>query len=203
MSFIILRNLKLRKPHVEATNCVFEDFVSVPCYSAACANVCAAASVRSCVCFYQYEGGKHAIAAACLFSLAIFSCWPCQGPHNHPPTVGSSGLQYNGRPQTPVINLCHLFIHPAKHTCSPLGLPTTPSMSKTHATQWTCTCFVVQKDNTRRVPGTYSSKSVPCCVYLNLVLIQTTIAISNVPLYLHVCIITLYCHQSKQHNTAV
>lgn len=45
--------------------------------------------------------------------------------------------------------------------------------------------FVVQKDNTKRVQGDYWSKSVPCCVYLNLVLSQKRIfAMSNVPLYL-------------------
>lgn len=137
--------------HVEATNCEFEDFASVQCSMCKC--VCGCVCTRMCVCvFLSIRGRKRAIAAACLFSLAIFSCWPCQGPHNHPPTVGSSGLQYNGLTQTPVINLCHLFIHPAKHTCSPLGLPTTPNMSKIHATQWTCTRFgiLLYKKTTRR-----------------------------------------------------
>lgn len=30
---------------------------------------------------------KHTLAA-CLFSLVIFSCWPCQGPHNDPGWAG-------------------------------------------------------------------------------------------------------------------
>lgn len=80
-----------------------------PWYSAVCGGLCVSLSIT---------GRKQAIAAACLFSLAIFSCLPCQGPHNHPPTVGSSGLQYNGLQQTTVIHLCHVFIHPVKHTCS-------------------------------------------------------------------------------------
>lgn len=91
-----------------------------------------------CMCVFLSIGRRtYAIAAACLFSLAIFSCWPCQGPQNYPPTVGSSGLQCIGLLQTWVINLCHLFIHLTKHTCSPPLLPTTPDVSKIHATQWT------------------------------------------------------------------
>lgn len=97
-----------------------------------------------CLCaFLSIRGRKPATAAACLFSSAIFSYWPCQGPHNHPPTVGSSGLQYNGLQQTPVIHLCHVFIHPVKHTCSPLMPPAAFNMSKIHTSQWTWTCFGV------------------------------------------------------------
>lgn len=89
-----------------------------------------------CVCL-SIRGRKHTIAAACLFSFAIFSFWSCQGPLKHPPTVGSSGLQCNGQLQTGIINLCHVFIHSTKHTCSPLMLPASPNVSKIHTTQWT------------------------------------------------------------------
>lgn len=93
-----------------------------------CPNV--AGSVQ-CVCvILSIRERKHIIAAACLFSLAIFSHCPCEGPHNHSPTVGSSGLQYNSALWTRVINLCHLFIHPAEHTCSLPVLPTTPMCQK-------------------------------------------------------------------------
>ena len=53
-------------------------------YSAANVWVCVCGCVRefSCV-FLSIRGRRHAVAAACLFSLAIFSSWPCQGPHNH------------------------------------------------------------------------------------------------------------------------
>lgn len=99
---------------------------------------CTWACMHVCMCVFLSIGRRtYAIAAACLFSLAIFSCWPCQGPQNYPPTVGSSGLQCIGLLQTWVINLCHLFIHLTKHTCSPPLLPTTPDVSKIHTTQWT------------------------------------------------------------------
>lgn len=49
-------------------------------------------SVHVCVVFLSIRGRKHTIPAACLFSLAIFSWWSCQGPHNHPPT--RSGQQW-------------------------------------------------------------------------------------------------------------
>lgn len=83
--------------------------------------------------FWSIKGRKHPIAAACLFPLAIFSYRPCQGPHIHPPTVGSSSsLRYNGPWQTVVINPCRLFIQPMKNTCSPLMLPAESHMSKIH-----------------------------------------------------------------------
>lgn len=69
---------------------------------------------------------------ACLVPLAIFSHRPCQGPHIHPPTVGSSSLRYNGPWQTTVINPCRLFIQPMQNTCSPLMQPAASHMSKTH-----------------------------------------------------------------------
>lgn len=89
--------------------------------------------VFSCLWVYgSIRGREQPIARACLFPLAIFSYWPCQGPHIHPPTVGSSGLRYNGPWQTTVINPCHLFIQPLKNTCSPLMLPAVPNMLQIH-----------------------------------------------------------------------
>lgn len=89
--------------------------------------------VFSCLWVYgSIRGREQPIARACLFPLAIFSYWPCQGPHIHPPTVGSSGLRYNGPWQTTVINPCHLFIQPMKNTCSPLMRPAAPNMLQMH-----------------------------------------------------------------------
>lgn len=103
---------------------------------ATASGACFVLFVCVCVCL-SIRGRKHTIAAACLFSFSIFSFWSCQGPHKHPPTVGSSGLQCNGQLQTGIINLCHVFIHSTKHTCSPLMLPASPNVSKIHTTQWT------------------------------------------------------------------
>lgn len=117
----------------------------MPWHSAVCSNVLVrVGATASGACFVLFvcvrlsiRGRKHTIAAACLFSFAIFSYWSCQGPHKHPPTVGSSGLQCNGQLQTGIINLCHVFIHSTKHTCSPPMLPASPNVSKIHTTQWT------------------------------------------------------------------
>ncbi len=105
VSFIIRWNSKSRKAHIvarcEAASCEFEDFVSAagtaqPVQMCVWGCVCTCFCVFMCVCvcvyvFLSIRGRKCAIAAACLFSLAIFSCWPCQGPHQ-PPT--HSGQQW-------------------------------------------------------------------------------------------------------------
>lgn len=56
---------------------------------------------------------NNAMAAPCLFTVPIFSLCTCEGPQSTRPPQWVAAACYNGLLLTWVMNLCHIFTHPA------------------------------------------------------------------------------------------